>query len=175
MVIAGFIDMKMSEGDLYYGLTEANPLYKNEYGFYDKLPSLLITGGIIFPAVSLLMFFDAVKDWAWIVYLIVIVGEALIIQRKMKNREFSRWRQISIWDDVSRNPWEYKEVPRLTVTTTKGRTWLAKFPWIYVQESPYDTTSNIGITLILQNKLIEATKQFSSFGEYIEHVKSMKV
>jgi hypothetical protein len=144
--ITTLYDYKLSKKDPYHALTEANPLWKDKYGFFNPKKALIPTILILIILASL-SFIPTINQWAFCTYLPITITELLVIQRKLKNQKAQRKRQINTLNYLL-NPNTDTTTTLLATTTTNSRIYLSLFPWI--NGNPSTTPIELQSSLISQ-------------------------
>jgi hypothetical protein len=144
-------DIYYSRTDIYYGLTEANHLWADRYGYFAPTRAIISTI-VIFVGLSLLKFIPAIGNQAAIVFAIIAVGTAIILQRKFKNRSAARKRQAEVLYAV-RNHSDH-DIIQIAFRIADDRLLLVWFPWIYTEAGNIEAA-----TQELSARLIELAKR----------------
>lgn len=161
-----YVDHSWSKVDVYRGLSEANKIWRDKYWFYNPGRGLLVLVMLI-PAFVILFFVPGIKDWLFIFFVPIIIGEIFILQRKKKHQKLMYDKQVKTLLDILENPKDYLDYFKLMSVSRNGRDFLYLFPWIYTDSNG---SNNV---LLLQKKLLEdlGTKSPSYYLNFVQDMK----
>lgn len=134
-VAGSWLDIYYSKRFVTYGGTEANPINRDEYGFFAAKWNIALTAAIL--AAILVLCFTVSTQWSFAFIPIAVIRGIVAVFRNKKTTDYSRTQQIA-WlrglrdaatDTASTPSAERYLQGRYTIAA--GRIWRDNFPQVY--------------------------------------------